>query len=164
MKVVLKKEFLMGVLSGAALTVTALFVVAQGWAHREGPAKRYFVAVDDSKPAGRASCEVLTGLGVAKRVLLGVPDASGHLPGCVLQVHGQFNSQGDFELRPRPDNFMDVAAWRTDLSMLTIKASRIKASCPLERYADLRAQEKPDLAECADFFKEKDALQAPAAT
>lgn len=160
----LKKEFFLGAVTGAVLALGALFVVAQGWSHREGPGERHFVAVDDSKPGGRASCEVLTGLGVAKRILLGAPDSSGHLPGCILQVNGAFNKDGDFELRARPDNFLDMDAWKEDLSMLTIKASRIKASCSVVRYVELRAQEKPELAECAEFFKEKDALQAQQAS
>ena len=156
----LRKDFFLGAVAGAVLVFGALFVVAQGWSHRDGPGERHFVAVDDSKPGGRASCEVLTGLGVAKRILLGTPDASGHLPGCILQVNGVFNKDGDFELRARPDNFLDMDAWKADLSMLTIKASRIKARCSVVRYVELRSQEKPESAECAEFFKLKDALQA----
>jgi len=159
----MKKDFFLGAVTGACLCFAGLLVFAQGWSHRDGPQTKHFLALSTSVPSAQATCEVLPALGLARRILLGSPRADGRIEGCVLQIHGSFNDKGDFVPAPRPDNFLDVTAWKADLSLLTIQADRIHSSCTVSQFLGAQGGTKVEDKVCLDFLEYKNALQSPGA-
>ena len=157
----MKKHFLLGLLAGTALMGSTIFLGAQYWDQADWPSDSKIVLLQDS-PAGHTLCEVLSTSRDVKRIILRPsPDEQGRLPGCMLQVHGEVNANGDFEGRHRPQNPFSVAQWHEySTDKYLVNKNKAVGVCGLLEYMQAKTTLKGSES-CMKLVKAKLAIQNP---